>query len=59
MGRILGERRVATVFVIVSEACAYQPGKMAIAQHDHVLEQLAAKAPDPSLCHGMLPGTAA
>ncbi len=49
------QRRMAPVFVVIGNVILGETVEMLLAQDNHVIQQLAAKAPDPTFGHRILP----
>ena len=54
--RILCQRVVNTVLMIVVHVIANQPPQMRFVQRDDMVENFATTASDPALCDSILPG---
>ena len=53
--RVLGQRQVATVFVIVGDEIRDQPAGMGFGEDDDVVQQLPAKCQHPAFTDAILP----
>jgi hypothetical protein len=56
--RIFVQGIMDAIFVVIVEVLSNKPPQMEFAQHDHVVQQLSARAANPVLRHAVLPGTA-
>ena len=54
----LSQREMRSVIVIVKYILLHQPPQMALIQDDHMVEQIASIASDPTLGNAVLPRTA-
>jgi hypothetical protein len=57
-GRLLAKPEMRAVVVVIVDIIAEQPTQVALAEHDDMIEQLAADAADPALGDAVLPGAA-
>ena len=55
---VLGQAEMTTIVMVIRQVRTNELPEVSVAQDDHVLEQLPPTAPDPSLRHRILPGTA-
>src|SRR5215469_3033382 len=55
--RSLAQPKVRAVFVMVGDVLGKQPLQVPLVESNHVVEQLAATAPHPTLGDAILPGT--
>src|SRR5215470_42934 len=56
--RVFREPQVRPVLVVVAHIIGHQALQMPLVEHDHVIQQVSATAPHPTLCNTVLPRTA-
>src|SRR5712691_5039650 len=56
--RVLGQPQMGSIVVVVADIFAHESFQMAFIEHDHMVQQVAAATPNPTLCSSILPRTA-
>jgi hypothetical protein len=55
--RLLLQREVRSVLVVVADILAHQSFQMSLVEHDHMVEQIPATVANPAFGDAVLPGT--
>lgn len=53
--RLLRQRKMSSVLMIVTDVFFHQPPQMALIQYDDMVEQISSTVPNPSFCNAVLP----
>jgi hypothetical protein len=56
-GRVLAQRQMSPVLVVIVEELREQSPQMIFIEHDDMIEQLPPTGPHPAFGHAILPGT--
>ena len=56
IGRVLIQRIVNPVLLVIADVVADEAAKVLFIQRDHMIENVSAAAPDPTFCGSVLPG---
>src|SRR5215472_10351567 len=56
-GRVLREPEMRSVLVVVTYVFSHESFQVSFIQYDHMVQQVSATTPHPTLCDSVLPGT--